>query len=81
MAPSKVPDRISVSMGRKISDDSYGSFDFHYSYSTDVEPGEDASAAQDRAEDVVLDRLRSRVKQYMDRKKLKMEAKRARAEE
>ena len=59
----EMPDRISYSLSR--SNKEYGTgFDVHVSFSTNVEPGEDAESAILRASKVVEKAIRRKVKKY-----------------
>lgn len=56
-----VPDRVSFSAGRKVSDGAYGSYDVHMSYSTDCKEGEEPQQAMDRAQAFVEGNIANQV--------------------
>ena len=64
-------EKLSVSLGAKVSDGSFGSRDFHYSYSTIVLAGETIDGAKTRAEAIVAKWVNEKVKRFTKKQNIK----------
>ena len=65
---SEKSDRVVLGLGRKLSDGNYGSWDFHFSYSSDVEKDETLDQAVERVSDMVMKNLKNQMKKVKAKK-------------
>jgi len=61
-------DKVTYGAGRKISDDKYGSYDFHVSISTEIRAGETAGTAIKRSINFVEKVLEHKAGQMRERR-------------
>ena len=66
---SSQPDRLNYSMGMKLTMGNYQSIDFHFSYSSDVKPGESLEKASKRVIKYVEDQIEEKFDEHQDKDK------------